>query len=188
MSGADRPGGWPVWRQPPAPTNSAPGAAANQRSAPSAPAPPPPTGWSSRSARTARSAAARTWHVRDEKVVQIEGDPDTPITRGRLCRKARAAVQLTTAADRQTRVRYRRPTPRLAGPRPRHRDGHDRRPGASRPAARRPGRASRTAMRTARTMGIASLGGATLDNEENYLIKKLFTALGVLQIENQARV
>ena len=42
--------------------------------------------------------------------------------------------------------------------------------------------------RTARTMGIASLGGATLDNEENYLIKKLFTALGVVQIENQARV
>ena len=39
-----------------------------------------------------------------------------------------------------------------------------------------------------RTMGVASLGGATLDNEENYLIKKLFTALGALQIENQARI
>ncbi|MDT7683546.1 MAG: formate dehydrogenase major subunit, partial [Pseudonocardiales bacterium] len=39
-----------------------------------------------------------------------------------------------------------------------------------------------------RTMGIASLGGATLDNEENYLIKKLFTAIGALQIENQARI
>jgi formate dehydrogenase major subunit len=39
-----------------------------------------------------------------------------------------------------------------------------------------------------RTMGLASLGGATLDNEENYLIKKLFTALGALQIENQARI
>ena len=42
--------------------------------------------------------------------------------------------------------------------------------------------------RTRRTMGFASLGGATLDNEENYLIKKLFTALGALQIENQARI
>jgi formate dehydrogenase major subunit len=42
--------------------------------------------------------------------------------------------------------------------------------------------------RLRRTMGIASLGGATLDNEENYLIKKLFTALGALQIENQARI
>ena len=42
--------------------------------------------------------------------------------------------------------------------------------------------------RLRRTMGIASLGGATLDNEDNYLIKKLFTALGALQIENQARI
>jgi formate dehydrogenase major subunit len=39
-----------------------------------------------------------------------------------------------------------------------------------------------------RTMGIGSLGGATLDNEENYLIKKLFSALGIIQIENQARI
>ena len=46
----------------------------------------------------------------------------------------------------------------------------------------------RDGMRTARTMGIASLGGATLDNEENYLIKKLWTALGAIQIENQARI
>ena len=43
-------------------------------------------------------------------------------------------------------------------------------------------------LRTRRTMGFASLGGATLDNEENYLIKKLFTALGAIQIENQARI
>jgi formate dehydrogenase major subunit len=39
-----------------------------------------------------------------------------------------------------------------------------------------------------RAMGFASLGGATLDNEENYLLKKLFTALGAIQIENQARI
>ena len=42
--------------------------------------------------------------------------------------------------------------------------------------------------RVSRTLGMASLGGATLDNEENYLIKKLFTALGAIQIENQARI
>jgi len=42
--------------------------------------------------------------------------------------------------------------------------------------------------RLRRTTGFASLGGATLDNEENYLIKKLFTALGAIQIENQARI
>jgi len=41
---------------------------------------------------------------------------------------------------------------------------------------------------TRRTLGFASLGGATLDNEENYLMKKLFTALGAVQIENQARI
>jgi formate dehydrogenase major subunit len=39
-----------------------------------------------------------------------------------------------------------------------------------------------------RTLGIAHLGGATLDNEENYLIKKLYTALGIVQVENQARI
>jgi formate dehydrogenase major subunit len=42
--------------------------------------------------------------------------------------------------------------------------------------------------RTRRTLGIASLGGATLDNEENYLMKKLYTAMGAIQIENQARI
>ena len=42
--------------------------------------------------------------------------------------------------------------------------------------------------RVNRTLGLASLGGATLDNEENYLIKKLFTAMGAIQIENQARI
>ena len=56
-------------------------------------------------------------------------------------------------------------------------------------AARREGwQWERDGQRTRRTMGIASLGGATLDNEENYLIKKLFTALGAIQIENQARI
>ena len=42
--------------------------------------------------------------------------------------------------------------------------------------------------KVSRTLGIASLGGATLDNEENYLMKKLYTALGAIQIENQARI
>ena len=42
--------------------------------------------------------------------------------------------------------------------------------------------------RLRRTLGIASLGGATLDNEENYLMKKLYTAMGAIQIENQARI
>ena len=70
---------------------------------------------------------------------------------------------------------------------PRDGDRHGRRPGRGQPGrtwqdTRRAGRG------VSRTLGIAGLGGATLDNEENYLIKKLFTAMGALQIENQARI
>ena len=86
-------------------------------------------------------------------------------------------------------MRYRAPVrDGVGGARPRHGDGHDRRPRARRPpqaAGRTP---TRDGNRVNRTLGLASLGGATLDNEENYLIKKLFTALGAIQIENQARI
>ena len=74
--------------------------------------------------------------VKDEKVVQIEGDPDSPISRGRLCPKGSASKSLVTSPLRQTKVRYRRPVRhRVGGPRPRHGDGHDRRPGASKARA-----------------------------------------------------
>ena len=121
-------------------------------------------------------------YVKNKKVVQIEGDPDSPVSRGRLCPKGSASMQLTTGGAREYRVKYRRPfgqnwedldldtamdmiadrvlEARRHGWQPEHR----------------------------RTLGFASLGGATLDNEENYLIKKLFTALGAIQIENQARI
>ena len=126
--------------------------------------------------------------VKDEKVIQIEGDPDSPISRGRLCPKGSASKNLVTSPLRQTKIRYRRPyatewedldldtamsmiADRVVRTRRdtwQERDEHDR--------------------RVRRTLGIASLGGATLDNEENYLIKKLFTAMGAIQIENQARI
>jgi formate dehydrogenase major subunit len=127
-------------------------------------------------------------YVKDEKVVQIEGDPASPISRGRLCPKGSATEQLVNSPTRVTKVRYRRPfgtdwedldldqaldmiVDRLVETRNRtwqdiDVNGH----------------------KTRRTLGFASLGGATLDNEENYLIKKLFTALGAVQIENQARI
>jgi formate dehydrogenase major subunit len=126
-------------------------------------------------------------HPPRKKVVQIEGDPDSPVSRGRLCPKGSASLQLTTGSSRQYRVRYRRPfgtkwedldldtamdmiADRVL-------------------AARRHGwQWDVDGSRTRRTLGFASLGGATLDNEENYLIKKLFTALGAIQIENQARI
>ncbi|HET8589482.1 MAG TPA: formate dehydrogenase [Nakamurella sp.] len=130
---------------------------------------------------------AQNVYVKDGAVVQIEGDPDSPISRGRLCPKGSASLQLTTGDSREHRVLYRRP------------HGTEWEPldldtamdmVAERVIATR--RATweweSDGKRTRRTMGIASLGGATLDNEENYLIKKLFTALGVVQVENQARV
>jgi formate dehydrogenase major subunit len=125
--------------------------------------------------------------VKDEQVIQIEGDPDSPVSRGRLCPKGAASKQLVTGPGRETRVKYRRPygtrweelsldqamdmiADRVL-------------------AAREAGWEDRDGDRIyRRTLGFASLGGATLDNEENYLIKKLFTALGAIQIENQARI
>jgi formate dehydrogenase major subunit len=126
--------------------------------------------------------------VKDEQVVQIEGDPDSPISRGRLCPKGSASKQLVTGPQREQRVLYRAPyatewstldldtamgmvADRVLDARAKGWQESDDQ-----------GRKLR------RTMGVASLGGATLDNEENYLIKKLFTALGAIQIENQARI
>ena len=126
--------------------------------------------------------------VKDEKVIQIEGDPDSPVSRGRLCPKGSASKNLVTSPMRQTKVRYRRPygtewedlevdtamemiADRVLKARNDSWQDFDEKD-----------------RRVRRTMGIASLGGATLDNEENYLIKKLFTAMGAIQIENQARI
>ncbi len=123
-----------------------------------------------------------------ERVVQIEGDPDSPVSRGRLCPKGSASEQLVNSPGRQTKVLYRAP---------RARDWHylDRETAIDMVADRFIESRRRTWQQTddkgrllRRTMGIASLGGATLDNEENYLIKKLFTAAGAIQIENQARI
>ena len=127
-------------------------------------------------------------YVRDEQVVQIEGDPASPVSRGRLCPKGSASKSLVTTPTRPTSVRYRRP----------HGTSWEDLPletamdmVADRVLATRRETWQDTddqGRRVNRTMGIASLGGAALDNEENYLIKKLFTAAGAIQIENQARI
>ncbi len=126
--------------------------------------------------------------VKDGKVTQIEGDPASPISRGRLCPKGSASTQLVTSDRRVTTVRYRRPhgtewedldldtamdmiADRVVATRRKYWEWDD-----------------DQGRRTRRTLGIASLGGATLDNEENYLMKKLYTAMGAMQIENQARI
>jgi formate dehydrogenase major subunit len=122
-----------------------------------------------------------------DTVTQIEGDPDSPVSRGRLCPKGAASKQLVTHAGRQQQVLYRRP----------HGTGWEALSLdeamdmiADRVLATRRETWQETfgGQRVARTLGFASLGGATLDNEENYLIKKLWTALGAVQIENQARI
>lgn len=127
-------------------------------------------------------------YVKDGRVTQIEGDDDSPISRGRLCPKGAASEQLVNSPTRVTTVRYRRPygtqwedldldtaldmiADRVIETRRRTWQETDEQ-----------GRALR------RTLGIAHLGGATLDNEENYLMKKLYTALGAIQVENQARI
>jgi formate dehydrogenase major subunit len=127
-------------------------------------------------------------HVKDEKVVSIEGDPDSPISRGRLCPKGAASEQYVNSPLRETQVKYRRP----GGTEWEHLDLDT----AMDMIADRLLATRRETWEDAtddgkplnRTRGFGLLGGATLDSEENYLIKKLFTALGAIQIENQARI
>jgi len=130
---------------------------------------------------------AQNVYVKDEKVIQIEGDPDSPVSRGRLCPKGSASLQLTTGNARQYRVKYRRPF----GADWEELDldtAMDMIADRVLESRRKGWQDEVDGKRTRRTLGFASLGGATLDNEENYLIKKLFTALGAIQIENQARI
>lgn len=126
--------------------------------------------------------------VKDDKVTQIEGDPDSPISRGRLCPKGSASEQLVNNPGRQTTMLYRRPygTDWEALDLETATDMVADRIVESRANTWQDAGDDGQALR--RTLGIAGLGGATLDNEENYLIKKLFTAMGAIQIENQARI
>ena len=126
--------------------------------------------------------------VKDGEIIQVEGDPDSPISRGRLCPRGSSTLSLVTSPSRVTKVRYRRPhctawedldldtavdmiADRVLETRARTWEDVD-----------------ENGQHLRRTMGIASLEGATLDNEENYLMKKLYTAMGAIQIENQARI
>jgi formate dehydrogenase major subunit len=130
--------------------------------------------------------------VRDGKVTQIEGDPESPISRGRLCPKGAASRNYVQSPMREYKVKYRKPygteweeldldvavdmiADRILKTREetwqatmQNEEGEE--------------------INLRRTLGMAHLGGATLDNEENYLMKKLYTALGIVQVENQARI
>ena len=127
-------------------------------------------------------------YVKGERVVQIEGDADSPISRGRLCPKGAASEQLVNNPGRVTTVKYRRPYATAWEDLPLERAMEMIADRVLDSRARTWEDVDEKGDPVHRTLGIASLGGATLDNEENYLIKKLFTALGALQIENQARI
>jgi formate dehydrogenase major subunit len=126
--------------------------------------------------------------VEDGKITDIEGDPDSPISEGCLCPKGAATFQLVAGSQRGREVLYRKPHGTQWEP-----ISLDR---AMDMVAERVKKVreetwedeSEDGKPLHRTLGFAHLGGATLDNEENYLIKKLFTALGAIQIENQARI
>jgi formate dehydrogenase major subunit len=126
-------------------------------------------------------------YVRGEQIIDIEGDPDSPISRGRLCPKGAATKSLVTG-NRLTTVKYRRPhgTQWEDLSLDRAMDMIAERVIETRRSTWQD--RDEQGRRLARTLGFAHLGGATLDNEENYLLKKLYTALGALQIENQARI
>jgi formate dehydrogenase major subunit len=127
-------------------------------------------------------------YVENGTVIQVEGDPASPISRGRLCPKGSATKSLHDGPRRLYDVMYRRPfaTEWESLPLDEAMNRIADRVVASRAATWQDETDKGEPAR--RTMGVANLGGATLDNEENYLIKKLLTALGIVQVENQARI
>jgi len=127
-------------------------------------------------------------YVKDGAVQHIEGDPASPISRGRLCPKGQASKSYVQSPLREYKVKYRPPYGR-------HWEELSLDQAMEMIAQRIiDTRAESWVAETEdgnpanRTMAIGNLGGATLDNEENYLIKKLCVALGIVQVENQARI
>ena len=127
-------------------------------------------------------------YTRGGSIVSIEGNPRSPINQGTLCPKGSASRQLVQQPGRLTKVLYRRPGG-IEWEELELEQAMDmiaERVIASREAGWQD--VDHHGWKVNRTLGFAHLGGATLDNEENYLIKKLFTAMGAVQIENQARI
>src|SRR5919107_491181 len=122
------------------------------------------------------------------KLIDIEGHPRSPINQGTLCPKGSASRQLVQSPGRLTKVKYRRP----GGTEWEELDLETAMEMIAERviAARENGwqDTNHDGWRVDRTLGFAHLGGATLDNEENYLLKKAYTAMGAIQIENQARI
>src|ERR1700685_1063025 len=122
------------------------------------------------------------------RLISIEGDPESPVSRGRLCPKGSASYELLTHSKRLTKVKYRRPFSKhweeiALG------DAMEMIAQRVWESRERTFVEAKDGQSLMQTTAIAHLGGATLDNEENYLIKKLFAAgLGMVCISNQARI
>jgi len=127
-------------------------------------------------------------YVQDGKITDIEGDPDSPISAGCLCPKGAATFQLVTGSHRVHDVLYRRPYGTEWEPIPLERAMDMVAERVKRTRDENWQETDEEGNTANRTLAMAHLGGATLDNEENYLIKKLFCALGIVQVENQARI
>jgi len=142
--------------------------------------------------------------VRDGRIVNIEGNPDSPLNRGTLCPKGAATYQLAVNPNRVTTVWYRAPgatgwdktrtldwaMDQIARRVRQTRDATSRET-ADRDLGGNPLRDAEgrpVSKRVNHTLAIASLGGATLDNEWNHMQQKLMRGLGVVAIENQARI
>jgi formate dehydrogenase major subunit len=127
-------------------------------------------------------------YTRNGELVDIEGNPRSPINQGTLCPKGSASRQLVQQPGRLTKVLYR--APRATAWTELDLETAMDMIAERVIAAREDGwqDVDHHGRRVNRTLGFAHLGGATLDNEENYLIKKSFTAMGAVQIENQARI
>jgi len=176
-----------------------------------------PLGWKIRDTKAVPSicpycavGCGQLLHVRDGKLVNIEGNPDSPISRGTLCPKGAASYQLTVNPERRTKCLYRRPgaleweeieleraMDMVAQRVKKTRDQTFRRTatitdqppaGGAGPGNQGAGAPATREVVVNNCLGIASLGGATLDNEWNYAQAKLWRGLGGVFIENQARI
>jgi formate dehydrogenase major subunit len=134
--------------------------------------------------------------VKDDKIINIEGNPDSPINRGTLCPKGAASFQLAVNPLRSTRALYRKPGGTAWEPieLSKAMDMIAERVKTARDttfvetAAAKDADGNDVQKKVNHTLGIFSLGGATMDNEWNYIQAKLMRGLGVVAIENQARI
>lgn len=127
-------------------------------------------------------------YTRDGKLVNVEGDPDHPINEGSLCSKGQSVVQISNNPNRMRKVRYRAPGSTKWEEKDWHWAMHEIATRVKETRDRTFKTTNKDGLVVNRTEAIASLGGAALDNEECYVVDKLMRALGIVYLEQQARL